>query len=269
MELVINSINNEKLSILKFESLSTTEKEIVKRNLVCLECRVQAFYRRKTKDGKQACFFAKHVSGCKQGMSNPSNVDNAIKEEVNKVNVTYNELILSLDQSNDPYEKRNEGLISVEAGQKKNSRSYTINPSKNKSCKITLKKLLMYVVHNLLDDIDIPIIFEGKTYKDPFDLIIDFKSADHSLKGEKRIFWGEVNSISSNKQFLNCGAWDGKGYEFSVLLSESISNSSKLKKILWNKGVYCIFIATLYFNKNDKPYIRLNDINLMALETKQ
>ncbi|KLU53418.1 hypothetical protein EL84_14075 [Paenibacillus sp. VT-400] len=268
MELVINSLNNKKLSILKFEILPPGEKEIVKKKLICFECRVQAFYRRKTKDGKQACFYAKHASGCGQGMSNPSNVDSEIKEEVNKINVVYNELILSLDQGNEPYEKRNGGMSSVETAQKKHSRSYTIDPSKNKSCKITLKKILKYAIHDLLDDIDIPIIFEGKSYKDPFDLIIHFKDVDHSLKGEKRIFWGEVNSISSNKQFLNCGAWDGKGYDFSILLSENISNSTKLKKIHWNKGVYCIFIATLYINKYDKPYIRLNDINLMALETK-
>lgn len=269
MEIVINLINEEKLSILKFESLSNAEKEIVKRNLVCLECKVQAFYRRRTRDGKQACFFAKHVRGCMKGMSNPSNVDNAYKEEVNKMNVIYNELILSLNEGNNSYKKRNEDLISMETGQKKSSKSYTIDPSKNKSCKVTLKKLLNYAIYNLLDDIDIPIFFEGETYKDPFDLIIDFKNADHSLKGKKRIFWGEVNSISSNKKFLNCGAWDINGYEFSVLLSDSISNSSKLKKIFWNEGIYCIFIATLYFNKNDKPYIRLNDINLMALQTKE
>lgn len=269
MELVINSSNNEKFSIFKFESLSNIEKEIAKRNLICVECGVQAFYRRKTRDGKQACFFARHIGGCGQGMSNISYTDNSTKEEVNKINVTYNELILSLEQNSEPYKKRNKGSISGEVEQTKNSRSYVINPSKNKSCKITLKKLLRYAIHNLLDDIDIPIIFEGKTYKDPFDLIVHFSSADHSLRGKKRIFWGEVNSISSNKQFLNSGVWDGKGYEFSILLSDSVSNNSKLKKkIPWNNGVYCIFIGTLFFNKNDKPYIRLNDINLMALETK-
>ncbi|EGG38091.1 hypothetical protein [Paenibacillus sp. HGF5] len=266
MELVINSVNKEKLTILKFESLSSIEKETAKRNLKCVECGVQAFYRRKTRDGKQACFFARHIGGCGQGMSNTSNIDNSTKEEVNKINVTYNELILSLVQNSELHEKSNKGSISTEVEQPKNSRSYVIDPSRNKSCKITLKKLLRYAINNLLDDIDIPIIFEGKTYKDPFDLIVNFRSADHSLRGKKKMFWGEVKSISSNKKFLNCGVWDGNGCEFSILLSDSVSNNSKLKKIPWDKGIYCIFIGTLLFNKKDKPYIRLNDINLMALE---
>ncbi|WP_019910331.1 hypothetical protein [Paenibacillus sp. HW567] len=267
MELVINSVSKEKLSILKFESLSSIEKEIAKSNIKCVECGVQAFYRRKTRDGKQSCFFSRHIGGCGQGMSNTSNVNNTTKEEVNKINVTYNELILSLEQNGKLHENRNKGSILTEVEQTKNSRSYVIDPSSNKSCKITIKKLLRYAINNLLDDIDIPIIFEGKTYKDPFDLIVHFRNADHSLRGKKKIFWGEVNSISSNKQFLNCGVWDGKGYEFSILLSDSVSNNSKLKKKPWDNGIYCIFIGTLFFNKNDKPYIRLNDINLMALET--
>lgn len=268
MEIVINLLNNKKLSILKFESLSNGEKEILKKNLACLECKVQAFYRRKTKDGKQACFFAKHVSGCGQGMSSPSNVDNETKEEVNKINVIYNELILKFDEGNDSYKKRDQVSIPIETDQKNTSKSYTIDPSKNKSCKVTLKKLLKYAIYKLLDDIDIPIIFESKAYKDPHDLIIEFKDVDYSLKGKKRIFWGKINSISSNRKFLNCGEWNVNGHDFSVLLSDSISNSSKLKNIPWHEGVYCIFIGTLQFNKNDKPYIRLDNINLMASETK-
>lgn len=269
MDLVINKINNEKISILKFEKLSKIEKEIIKRNLICLECKVQAFYRKKTRDGKQACFYARHAIGCGQGISNSSSIDDSIREELNKINVTYRELILSLDQNIELYNSNKKKDLEINGdNNQNNSRSYVIDPSKNKSCRITLKKLLRYAINNLLNDIDIPIIVEGKVFKDPLDLIIYFKDISYSLKRQKRIFWGEINSISTNGQFLNSGLWDGEGYEFSILLNERVAKNSKLSKVAWDKGIYVIVIGELLYNKSSRPYVRVDDINLMALESK-
>ncbi|GIP58470.1 hypothetical protein J15TS10_22840 [Paenibacillus woosongensis] len=45
------------------------------------------------------------------------------------------------------------------------------------------------------------------------------------------------------------------------MLNERVA---KLSKVAWDKGIYIIVIGELFYNKSDRPYVRVDDINLMV-----
>ena len=74
-------------SILKFQALTETEIEKFRQFLQCPECKGKAYYRKRSSDGKAACFGSRyHVAECDEGhFSTQRDRETRHSVEVNKV----------------------------------------------------------------------------------------------------------------------------------------------------------------------------------------
>ncbi len=64
MEIAYSTIEKSPVSIHVFCKKSDAEIEKLRRSLLCPKCEVKAWFRKKSKDGKSACFNAYHAEGC-------------------------------------------------------------------------------------------------------------------------------------------------------------------------------------------------------------
>ncbi len=88
MKKAICTINNRTYEAVNFEEAE--HFELIKAAMICPQCSQQAFYRRVTKNGREACFGASHTEGCTL-----ANNHDDLQDVGNEVNATGQRIVVN------------------------------------------------------------------------------------------------------------------------------------------------------------------------------
>lgn len=200
--------NSISYDIGSFESLPKTHLDRYRRSLVCNECKAKAYYRKKSKDGKPACFGAYHEDGFKcKSPNHESKYDKETIEEVstltkncNVIDVNFSAFINNSTQM--PQTARPTGGNSSKNGVS-NSHSISSNNTKNVSKTIGgLLKLLVKTDTFKSSDIFLNIgkfTYKAKNLFLNFDQITEDTLAENKLRG----YWGVISNADDEICWLN------------------------------------------------------------------
>lgn len=259
MDVAISTINNRKFNAINFSLLPENEKIFYKKSLKCIECGADASFRNTSKDGKSACFSAKHlIKDC--GKSRPSNSKSNTKG-TNEVNIRLaNTNIIRFKRINyfstksvqndilpDEYDFSNNG---------ESTNTYTISPANDVIKDWSLSKILNHQLNDSFKDIDL--YFDNSREIHINDILFNWDNITEIKEG---LYWGYLSSYKNG--WLNSD--NNYPYEnFSIQLDDDIDKLiwKSLPKIngSWNKKVPAIVMGTPSRSKNGKLYIKVTDV---------
>ncbi|MHA4830451.1 hypothetical protein [Enterobacter ludwigii] len=255
-------VGSEKpFSILDFQKLSETDIEKLRHSLICPVCREQAFYRKKSVDGKKACFGSRYCT-CRETTPSPQRQkERGNAAEVQQI-LTETDTIEISFVTGSTSSTGNEGsptstrLGIVLAGNKK---THTIASEKKRIPKVSLEKIL----HSLLrgtglatSDTIIPI---GDYKYKAKNLFVKFPDAEPMEKNAHRFYWGTLYNSNSDIEWLNPAECKDVGIPLGnlrdiILEKFNITNADSLE------GAAIIFDGRCRWNKDKtKKIITIND----------
>ncbi|MDW2170136.1 hypothetical protein R7Z48_11925 [Vibrio sp. 1567] len=242
-------------SILVFQNLSDSEIEKYRQHLECPECGGQAYYRKKSIDGKAACFGSRyHAEGCNEGRSSPQRereVRHAV--EVNQILSDHNEVVF------DFFAKESKASDSGDASRPKKDKpaSPSTTKSHSQSQNQVRKKILGFEKalnsllrgSNLAESESLIEIDEGYKYKAK-NLFVKFsaaEAADSSKEAKPKMYWGTISHSDTEIEWLNPADCDDVGipikrYKDSIIKRFSVTEKRDLEgaglilfgKCFWN-----------------------------------
>ncbi|MCK8073976.1 hypothetical protein [Vibrio sp. 1CM23M] len=200
-------------NILNFQKLSESEIERYRQYLECPDpkCRAQAYYRKKSKDGKAACFGSRyHADGCDEGRSSPQRereVRHAL--EVNQVIADSKEVIFDFfasdsKPSGEDTKDRPSKMKSVRSG---TTKSHTGSVNNVRTTVLGMEKALNSLMRgsDLAESDTIITIDERYPYKakNLFVNFVDAEAADSPKEAKPKMYWGTISHSDKNLEWLN------------------------------------------------------------------
>jgi hypothetical protein len=269
-------------SILKFQALTETEIEKFRQFLQCPECKGKAYYRKRSSDGKAACFGSRyHVAECDEGhFSTQRDRETRHSVEVNKV-ISDADIIsidFMLSNTKKPVTEvqtvaSTSSLTSSSLPKIDNaSRKHNGNNEQTKVKVLGLEKILNSLMRgsdlaesSTLIELDTGYKFKAKN------LFVNFAEAepsDNAKQAKPKMYWGTISHLDKELDWLNPSDCTDVGIPISkyksillerfnvsegrqlegagiILFGKCFWNSKKTRKIieLWNADR--IFISVL------------------------
>jgi hypothetical protein len=203
-----------KYNAFQFERLAPSDLRYRRQHLQCLECDGDAYFRKRSKNGNDPCFGARHLEALCGGLS-PDEREAKIqsiektKKSVSRVMRSKQELELVFRSPLETRKKpKNTSEIVQEAAASGKGKiivrkSHDKNPVEEKSPVLNLKKLLSWVIDD--DEMvkrDRSFIVNGKTrYFN--EIFREFRDAQSD--GEYFLYWGVIQYADIKKKWLNTG----------------------------------------------------------------
>ncbi|MBB1440908.1 hypothetical protein H5202_20055, partial [Shewanella sp. SG41-4] len=267
-------------SILRFQTLTETEIEKFRQFLQCPECKGKAYYRKRSSDGKAACFGSRyHVAGCDEGHpSTQRDRETRHSVEVNKVISDAD--IISIDFMLSSTKKPATEVQTVASTPTapllhkidNTSRKHASNNEQTKVKVLGLEKILNSLMRgsdlaesSTLIELDSGYKFKAKN------LFVNFAEAEPSANAKEakpKMYWGTISHVDKELDWLNPSDCNDVGIPISkyksillerfnvaegrqlegagvILFGKCFWNSKKTRKIieLWNADR--IFISIL------------------------
>jgi len=257
--IALKSNRQERYSIFEFINMTDSQRDLYKDSIVCIECNGKAYYRGPSKDGKNACFGAKHLGDCYKSSSNLSNNDEGT-EEVNEI-----ELLTSRFDIRWNYNKSNEGNEGNEVNRGEtsgeisgeNRKKYIKKPQIEKNAKISLNQILELAESNIIEHQDYLI----KLYDNPVllsDIVMNLEYIDDSYLDREMFYWGKISSFNGN--------WLNTSYinKLSIIIDKYISEKfwkvyeERFLKVIKNNSI--IIFGKPKRAKSGNLYIQLKNI---------
>lgn len=255
----------------EFSKLSDLNKK--RKYLVCNECNNPAYFKKQSKSGQAACFGARpHKDNCslisQDSDSSIGTLDNTEKKLVN----SGEEIQIDFDFNIKTSKHIIEGAGNDELTKKIGSRHSSINGvGKAKSIR-KLSSLLNILMHNLEFAKSNRKIDIGNKY--PYNASTIFKKFGELSTldiGKTRGVYGQIFDINSSKDgklWINSGGYDDCSI---VILSEYLDRFfDRFKKYKGDidelNGKYVLCFGLIKKSKNDKFYIKLNDISQIVFK---
>ncbi|WP_350433103.1 hypothetical protein ABIS04_07845 [Shewanella sp. H8] len=267
-------------SILKFQVLPETEIEKFRQFLQCPECEGKAYYRKRSSDGKAACFGSRyHIAGCDEGHpSTQRDRETRHSVEVNKV-ISDADVIsidfMLLNSKTSIAEAQTVAPRSTSTPPTKNANTsgkHTSNIEQTKVKVLGLEKILNSLMRgsdlaesSTLIELDTGYKFKAKN------LFVNFAEAEPSANAKEakpKMYWGTISHLDKELDWLNPSDCNDVGIPISkyksailerfnvsegrqlegagiILFGKCFWNSKKTRKIieLWNADR--IFISVL------------------------
>lgn len=197
--IALKSNRNEYYSNFHFINMTEAERDEYRDNIVCMECGGDAYYRGPSRDGKNACFGAKHVEGCGMSSSNKNkNRDgdketNEIDMQTSEFDIRWNYINLNEVTKKVDVEDQDEVIVH-------NKRKYTKKPSIEKNIRISLNQILELAELDIIKDQEFSVNINNKNVllKDIVMCIEDIKD---SCLNKDMFFWGKISSF--NGDYIN------------------------------------------------------------------
>jgi len=261
---VLRNNDNKKYGIFQFMKMSEDERSNLKGQIKCDICGANAFYRKESRNGRKACFCAKHIGTCDNGTLRNSASDEA-DEETNEI-----ELDLSSFKIRWNYKKsitKDENLLDDEGVSEltKNNKKYTKRPTQTKHASISLLQILNYAEADILDDQEIFISIDDHEIE-LSDLVFKFSEVNNFHINQEFFFWGEFKSLNEN--FINLRGCS----ELSILIDKEVlekfnerHKNTLIKVIKKNRA---IVFGKVIKTKSKKYLIILNDVNQIYFKKK-
>ncbi len=205
MESAFCATNKKNYDIANFTALSDTDLERLRRNLFCIECGEKGFYRKKSRDGKPACFGAYHKDDCEfKSKDSDSRYDPETTEDVHQIS-TNNQII---DINFDTYTssqliQQPTGRPTPAANTGSHSKKHTEPTAQNRNMTRGLRTLLrMLMKTDTFAQSDIGINVGKYTYHAK-KLFVNFTDINESHIDKWRGYWGMISHSNSEITWLN------------------------------------------------------------------
>ncbi|EHR40298.1 hypothetical protein [Alishewanella jeotgali] len=205
-------------NILNFQKLPETDIEKYRQHLKCPKCGGQAYYRKKSSDGKAACFGSRyHGDDCKEGNSSAQR-EREVRHatEVNQIVAASSEIIFDFfaKESKSSAEARQPSSRPKQGGSN-TTRSHTGNTEQIRLKVLGMEKALNSLMHGSdLAEADILIeIGQGYKYKakNLFVNFADAEAADSLKDARPKMFWGTISHADVDMEWLNPSDCDDVG----------------------------------------------------------
>ncbi|CAI2160863.1 Uncharacterised protein [Serratia quinivorans] len=248
-------------SILDFQKLPDSDIEKLRYSLVCPDCRKQAFYRKKSVDGKKACFGSRYCI-CREATPSSQRqreVGNAT--EVKQIIAESDMIEISYD-SDRTSSAGNEasGVSGVsDITQTGNKKVHSIKSEQKRVPKISLEKILHSLIRGTglaTSDTIIPI---GDYKYKAKNLFVKFPDAEPMTKNAHRFYWGTLYNSNNDIEWLNPAECRDVGIPLGslrdfILEKFNISDAESLE------GAAIIFAGRCNWNKDKtKKIIKICD----------
>ncbi|HHX8566386.1 hypothetical protein NB476_16110 [Vibrio sp. RM-44-3] len=208
-------------NIFNFQKLSNSDIEKYRQHLECPnpKCSAEAYYRKKSVDGKAACFGSRyHVQGCDEGRSSPQR-EREIKHalEVDKIIADSSEVIFDFfaadsKPSGESNIARPSRPKSTETG---SSKSHTGAVTTVRNTVLGMEKALNSLMRgsDLAHSDTIITIDEKYPYKakNLFVNFADAEPADNPKDARPKMFWGTISHSDADLEWLNPADCDDVG----------------------------------------------------------
>ncbi|EKO3820320.1 hypothetical protein NTH40_001856 [Vibrio harveyi] len=205
-------------NIFNFQKLTNSEIEKYRQYLECPnpKCAAEAYYRRKSVDGKAACFGSRyHVQGCNEGRSSPQR-EREVKHalEVDKIIADSSEVIFDFFTA----DSKPSGESNADRPSKPkptgsgNTKSHTGTVATVRNSVLGMEKALNSLMRgsDLAQSDTIITIDEKYPYKAK-NLFVNFANAepaDNPKDARPKMFWGTISHSDADMEWLNpadCG----------------------------------------------------------------
>lgn len=192
-------------SILDFQKLPDDEINKLRHSLVCPGCRKLAFYRKKSIDGKIACFGSRYCT-CKENTLSPQRRrETDYAAEVKQIIVESDTIIIS-------YLSRASSALGCDTSETRGRMEITgTGTSKVHSLKSGQKRVptvsLEKILHSLIKETGLAtadtIIPIGNYKYKAKNLFVQFSNAEPLIKKSHRFYWGTLYNSSKDIEWFN------------------------------------------------------------------
>ncbi|QGX61700.1 hypothetical protein [Alteromonas mediterranea] len=208
-------------NILSFQELSDSDIEKLRQYLQCPnpKCEGEAFYRKKSKDGKAACFGSRyHVEGCGEGRSSKQ-FEREVRHsrEVNEILTHSKEVHFEFFTSDLNLSTTSNPIRNVRAKPRDNNDS-KLHSDSTAACinnKLDMEKALNSLMRGSdLGDSEAKILIDDKYHYKAKNLFVNFanaEAADSSRSAKPKMFWGTISHTDSEIEWLNPADCDDIG----------------------------------------------------------
>ncbi|MFH4750660.1 hypothetical protein [Vibrio alginolyticus] len=209
-------------NIFNFQKLSNSDIEKYRQHLECpnLKCSAEAYYRKKSVDGKAACFGSRyHVRGCDEGRCSSPQREREVKHalEVDKIIADSSEVIFDFFAADSkPSGKSNIDRPSrPKSTGTRSSKSHTGAVATTRNTVLGMEKALNSLMRgsDLAQSDTIITIDEKYPYKAK-NLFVNFADAeptDNPKDARPKMFWGTISHSDADMEWLNPADCDDVG----------------------------------------------------------
>lgn len=273
MDYAICTIDNKKYKAFEFQNLDASELAHKRR---CLECKCggPAYFSKASKSGQAAHFGARHKDGCDLATPESESMDVALSDEEKEYFNSGKELVLDLNfgaQKTRHIDDTDEDDIDSKSKAGHHSSKNGKAPAKSHRRLSTILRALMED-ENYFKSSNLKINLEGYPYSSK-NLFKKFNELTNeyiddiikNIPNTRRAIWGMISDAQFDKHkiesiWINTGGND----TVSIVINEKISNDFtarfKIKELEDLSGKYVLAIGKLHKSKNNKIFLKLNDI---------
>lgn len=263
-------------SIFEFKRLPETEIDKLRYSLLCPVCRQKAYFRRASKDGRQACFGSRyHKQECSE--FNPSARKTEEEKQVAEVeNILLKEESLSIDFSkNSSLTISSKKQVSADLKALFKGKQQAANAgveqamiAEPKVCKQGLAQLLSSLLRgSSLATSDIW-IYTSETHKwRAKNLFVNIADAKPTDKGAPRIYWGTISHADKTLHWLNPAEERSVGLPIAKYREQLLSRFAIEKRGDVEGAGFIIFGKCVLSKDKKRKYIQLwgNDLQYFYL----
>ncbi|GIO64066.1 MULTISPECIES: hypothetical protein [Paenibacillus] len=265
MDLVVLKINeSRKYSIFQFMRMTEEERDNLRGQIKCGKCGADALYRKEGRNGRQACFSAKHIGNCDNGSSKKNDSKEGDKE-TNKIELDTSTFNVRWNYKSTKGKGENLSEDGEEREVTKNKKKYTKKPAISVQASISLSQILNYAEANIIDEQEILININNEEIE-LSKLVFEFNKLDDSHINKSSFYWGEMKSLNNN--FINIK----NSKKVSILIDETVldkfNNRHRNKFFDVVKSNSVIVFGKVIKTKNANYFVILNDTNQIYFKKK-
>lgn len=254
----------EDLTVWQFSQLDTTQLTHKRNHLFCPNCGAKAYYRRNSRDSKEACFGARpHNPGCIIGNSKLSSTEQKDIEDVSIILKSDNGIMINFElthtHSQDDVIGTSTQLTNCSHHRAAHQR-HTLQPITHKIANRGLKTLLNYLFRFPdFSQSDTWIHTSQKNKWRAKNLFVKFEDAVPDNE-KPRMFWGMISSADESMNWLNTSGKDNISIPirpFKKILIDTL-NIHETDEFA---GCYAIAFGWCRESKNGKLYLKVKNNN--------
>ncbi|WP_409281473.1 hypothetical protein [Pseudomonas defluvii] len=249
----------------EFAGLNEALRNDLRRQLVCVECRTPAYFRKESKSGQGPCFGARPHTGCVLATPESARGIGAGTEE----DILHNPgTHIVIDAAQGAHENVNIDVDGPNGGAARGGRYTGAGGQRNANSRRRLRPLLKNLIYlpafrTSTQTIEIP---ERGTWT-VRELFVNFSDADTVPLGAFHGFWGEIYDVGTGADgslWLNAGQREAVSVVVNVTqVNAFLARHSMTVAEL--EGVHLLVFGTIHRSGNGKLYIRPAAIDLTAV----
>lgn len=274
MDYAICTINNEKYKAIDFEKLDASELAQKRRFLKC-KCGGPAFFRKASKSGQAACFGARpHKDGCDLAAPENESIGGTLTNEEKEYFNSGKEIVIDLNYG----AKKVTYIVETDDddnNKKSKGKHYSAQNGKGEAKPhrrlSTILKALMNdetYFKNSKQKIDLEgySYSSAKLFKNFSEITTEY--VDDIINNNphtRRAIWGMISDAQYDKMetssiWINTGGNDTISILVDKTISSSFTKRFKINDLENLSGKYVLAIGKLNKSKNDKIFLKLNEI---------